>query len=133
MMGLCVDIGHTWRANVDPTKAVLELRDRVYDFHVKDLRDLKDRDSQVIVGKGASTSPRSSVRSSRSAIPGTSASSARSTPTIRCRDAAVVRVHMRGVLRASRRRNRPGDQLEENAMPTISDNYGGALRRPPSR
>ncbi|HET7217605.1 MAG TPA: sugar phosphate isomerase/epimerase [Vicinamibacterales bacterium] len=53
MMGLCVDIGHTWRAGVDPTKAVLELRDRVYDLHVKDLRDLKDRDSQVIVGKGA--------------------------------------------------------------------------------
>jgi sugar phosphate isomerase/epimerase len=53
MMGLCVDIGHTWRAGVDPTKAILELRDRVYDLHVKDLRDLKDRDSQVIVGKGA--------------------------------------------------------------------------------
>jgi sugar phosphate isomerase/epimerase len=53
MMGLCVDIGHTWRAGVDPTKAVVELRDRVYDLHVKDLSDLKVRDSQVIVGKGA--------------------------------------------------------------------------------
>jgi sugar phosphate isomerase/epimerase len=53
MMGMCVDIGHTWRAGVDPTKAVLELRDRVFDLHVKDLRDLKNRDSQVIVGKGA--------------------------------------------------------------------------------
>lgn len=52
-MGLCVDIGHTWRAGVDPTKAVLELRDRVYDLHVKDLADLKNKDSQVIVGKGA--------------------------------------------------------------------------------
>jgi sugar phosphate isomerase/epimerase len=52
-MGLCVDIGHTWRAGVDPTKAVVELRDRVYDLHVKDLADLKARDSQVIVGKGA--------------------------------------------------------------------------------
>jgi sugar phosphate isomerase/epimerase len=52
-MGLCIDIGHTWRAGVDPTKAVLELHDRVYDLHVKDLRDLKDKDSQVIVGKGA--------------------------------------------------------------------------------
>jgi sugar phosphate isomerase/epimerase len=53
MMGMCVDIGHTWRAGVDPTKAILELHDRVFDLHVKDLRDLKDRDSQVIVGKGA--------------------------------------------------------------------------------
>ena len=52
-MGLCVDVGHTVRAGVDPARAVLELRDRVYDLHVKDLRDLKDRDSQVIVGKGA--------------------------------------------------------------------------------
>jgi sugar phosphate isomerase/epimerase len=52
-MGLCIDIGHTWRAGTDPTKAVLELRDRVYDLHVKDLSDLKNRDSQVIVGKGA--------------------------------------------------------------------------------
>jgi sugar phosphate isomerase/epimerase len=52
-MGMCVDIGHTWRAGVDPTKAILELRDRVYDLHVKDLSDLTKRDSQVIVGKGA--------------------------------------------------------------------------------
>jgi sugar phosphate isomerase/epimerase len=41
------------RTGVDPAQAVLELRDRVYDLHVKDLRDLKDRASQVIVGKGA--------------------------------------------------------------------------------
>lgn len=53
LLGLCVDIGHTWRAGVDPTKAILELSDRVYDLHVKDLSNLKDRDSQVIVGKGA--------------------------------------------------------------------------------
>jgi sugar phosphate isomerase/epimerase len=52
-MGLCVDVGHTVRTGVDVTKAVLDLKDRVYDFHVKDLRDLKDKDSQVIVGKGA--------------------------------------------------------------------------------
>jgi sugar phosphate isomerase/epimerase len=52
-MGLCVDIGHTVRTGTDPAKAVLDLRDRVYDLHVKDLRNLKDRDSQVIVGKGA--------------------------------------------------------------------------------
>lgn len=53
VMGLCIDVGHTVRTGTDPANAVLELRDRVYDFHVKDLRDLKDRSSQVIVGKGA--------------------------------------------------------------------------------
>lgn len=52
-MGLCVDIGHTVRTGTDPTKAVTELKDRVYDLHVKDLRDLKDKDSQCIVGQGA--------------------------------------------------------------------------------
>lgn len=53
VMGLCIDVGHTVRTGTDPTKAVLELKDRVYDFHVKDLRDLKDKDSQCIIGKGA--------------------------------------------------------------------------------
>jgi sugar phosphate isomerase/epimerase len=52
-MGLCIDIGHTVRTGTDPAKAVLDLRDRVYDLHVKDLRNVKERDSQVIVGKGA--------------------------------------------------------------------------------
>jgi sugar phosphate isomerase/epimerase len=53
VMGLCIDIGHSWRAGADPVKAVLDLRDRVYDMHVKDLANLKERDSQVVVGKGA--------------------------------------------------------------------------------
>jgi sugar phosphate isomerase/epimerase len=53
LMGLCIDIGHTVRAGVDPARAVLELRDRVYDMHIKDLTDFKDPRSQVIVGKGA--------------------------------------------------------------------------------
>lgn len=57
LMGLCVDIGHTVRTGTDPTKAVLELKDRVYDLHVKDLRDLKNKDSQCIVGRGAMDFP----------------------------------------------------------------------------
>ena len=57
LLGLCVDIGHTVRTGVDPTRAVLDLRDRVYDLHIKDLSDLKDPRSQVIVGKGAMDIP----------------------------------------------------------------------------
>ena len=53
LMGLCIDVGHTVRTGTDPAKAVLDCKDRVYDFHVKDLRDLKDKDSQCIIGKGA--------------------------------------------------------------------------------
>jgi sugar phosphate isomerase/epimerase len=51
-MGLCVDIGHTIRAGADPVAAILTYRDRVYDLHVKDLTNTKDKDSQVEVGRG---------------------------------------------------------------------------------
>jgi sugar phosphate isomerase/epimerase len=50
--GLCMDIGHTTRAGVDPVKTVDECRDRLLDLHVKDLRVKTDRDSQCEVGKG---------------------------------------------------------------------------------
>jgi len=51
-MGLCVDIGHTIRTGTDPVEAILTHSDRVYDLHVKDLKDPKDKDSQVEVGRG---------------------------------------------------------------------------------
>jgi sugar phosphate isomerase/epimerase len=48
-----VDVGHTIRTGTDPVHAILTHRDRVYDLHVKDLTDTKDKDSQVEVGRGA--------------------------------------------------------------------------------
>ncbi len=51
--GLCMDIGHTTRAGVDPVKTVDECKARLLDLHVKDLKDKKDKDSQTEVGKGA--------------------------------------------------------------------------------
>ena len=51
-MGLCVDIGHTVRTGTDVVKALADAGPRVLDLHLKDLRDLKDRESQVIVGEG---------------------------------------------------------------------------------
>jgi sugar phosphate isomerase/epimerase len=51
-MGLCVDIGHTARTGTDFVQAIIDHKDRVYDMHVKDLSDPKDRDSQVEVGRG---------------------------------------------------------------------------------
>jgi len=35
-LGLCIDIGHSARAGVDPTEAILKCRSRLYDVHVKD-------------------------------------------------------------------------------------------------
>jgi sugar phosphate isomerase/epimerase len=52
-MGLCIDIGHTVRTGTDVVKAVLDAGPRLHDMHVKDLRDLKAKESQCIVGEGA--------------------------------------------------------------------------------
>jgi sugar phosphate isomerase/epimerase len=57
-MGLCVDIGHTSRTGTDFIQAIVDLKDRVYDLHVKDLRDPKVSDSQVEVGRGVFDIPR---------------------------------------------------------------------------
>jgi sugar phosphate isomerase/epimerase len=51
-IGLCIDIGHTLRAGVDPVQAVHESGGRLLDLHLKDLASPTDRDSQVEVGKG---------------------------------------------------------------------------------
>ena len=51
-VGLCIDIGHTARAGKDITKTILELKSRVLDVHVKDLKDPKDKDSQTECGRG---------------------------------------------------------------------------------
>ena len=51
--GLCMDIGHSARTGVDVVKSVHEAGLRLLDMHVKDLADLKKKDSQVPVGDGA--------------------------------------------------------------------------------
>ncbi len=53
MVGVCVDVGHTARTGVDVVEAIAEAGDRVLDIHMKDLRDLRVRESQCIVGEGA--------------------------------------------------------------------------------
>jgi inosose dehydratase len=35
-MGLCIDVGHSYRAGVDPVEAILKCRGRLYDVHIKD-------------------------------------------------------------------------------------------------
>lgn len=51
-MGLCIDVGHTARAGVDPAKAILDAGPRLHDVHMKDLTDLSTPRSQVAVGEG---------------------------------------------------------------------------------
>ena len=52
-VGLCIDIGHTVRTGTDVVKAIRDAGPRVLDLHAKDLRDLKVKESQCIVGEGA--------------------------------------------------------------------------------
>jgi sugar phosphate isomerase/epimerase len=56
-MGLCIDIGHTTRTGTDVVKSIAETGKRLHDMHVKDLRDLMGKDSQVAVGDGAMPIP----------------------------------------------------------------------------
>jgi sugar phosphate isomerase/epimerase len=51
-LGLCIDIGHTFRTGTDPVQACRECRDRLYDMHVKDLAAQSEKESQVEVGRG---------------------------------------------------------------------------------
>jgi sugar phosphate isomerase/epimerase len=51
-MGLCIDVGHTVRTGTDVVRAVADAGPRLLDMHIKDLRDLKAKESQCIVGEG---------------------------------------------------------------------------------
>ncbi len=50
--GLCIDVGHTARTGVDVVEAVREAGPRLLDMHIKDLKNARDRASQVPVGDG---------------------------------------------------------------------------------
>ncbi|HLK66585.1 MAG TPA: sugar phosphate isomerase/epimerase [Bryobacteraceae bacterium] len=50
--GLCMDVGHSARTGVDVVKTVGEAGDRLFDMHVKDLRDFTSRESQCDCGDG---------------------------------------------------------------------------------
>ncbi len=52
-MGLCIDIGHTARTGTDVVRAIADAGPRLLDLHAKDLRDLRAKDTQCIVGEGA--------------------------------------------------------------------------------
>jgi sugar phosphate isomerase/epimerase len=51
-IGVCVDVGHTVRTGVNLVDTIRAAGDRLLDIHVKDMRDLKDANSQCPVGDG---------------------------------------------------------------------------------
>ena len=50
--GLCIDIGHTARTGVDVVESIAEAGPRMLDMHLKDLKDLRVKESQCDVGEG---------------------------------------------------------------------------------
>jgi len=51
-IGLCIDVGHTARAKVDPAEAIVKCRARLYDMHFKDIASLDPKAETVEAGRG---------------------------------------------------------------------------------
>jgi sugar phosphate isomerase/epimerase len=50
--GLCIDVGHTARTGVDVVESIAEAGSRLLDMHVKDLANMRVKESQVACGEG---------------------------------------------------------------------------------
>jgi len=51
-IGLCIDVGHTARAGVDPAEAILKCSERLYDVHMKDISAMGNRNTPIESGRG---------------------------------------------------------------------------------
>lgn len=51
-IGLCIDVGHTAKAGVDPAEAIRKCKDRLYDVHLKDVSKPEQQGPEVELGRG---------------------------------------------------------------------------------
>ncbi|HVF82383.1 MAG TPA: sugar phosphate isomerase/epimerase [Flavisolibacter sp.] len=51
-IGLCIDVGHTARARVNPAEAILKCKDRLYDLHFKDINTTEPNGTTIEAGRG---------------------------------------------------------------------------------
>ena len=51
-IGLCIDVGHTARAGVDPAESILKCHERLYDLHMKDISALGNKNTPIEGGRG---------------------------------------------------------------------------------
>src|SRR5581483_4430029 len=51
-IGLCIDVGHTARAGVDPAEAIVKCKARLYDVHLKDISALGNKNTPIEAGRG---------------------------------------------------------------------------------
>ncbi len=52
VMGICLDIGHTFRCGHDPAAMLLKYKERIYDVHVKDIDAPVEKGQNVVNGRG---------------------------------------------------------------------------------
>lgn len=52
IMGICLDIGHTFRCGHDPAAMFLKFKDRIYDMHIKDVDEPIEKGQNVVNGRG---------------------------------------------------------------------------------
>ena len=57
-LGLCIDIGHTMRAGVDPADAVIKFAGRLLDVHIKDVSAAAKDGQTVEMGRGVIDIPK---------------------------------------------------------------------------
>ncbi len=51
-IGLCIDVGHTARAKVDPAEAILKCQSRLFDLHFKDIDSTAPNGKPIEAGRG---------------------------------------------------------------------------------
>ncbi|MEO6454318.1 MAG: sugar phosphate isomerase/epimerase [Ginsengibacter sp.] len=51
-IGLCIDVGHTARAKVNPAEAIIKCRERLYDLHIKDINTTEPKGTTIEAGRG---------------------------------------------------------------------------------
>lgn len=51
-LGLCIDVGHTARAKVNPAESILKCKDRLYDLHIKDINTTEPNGVTIEAGRG---------------------------------------------------------------------------------
>ncbi len=57
-IGLCIDIGHTQRAGIDPAESARKFADRLLDVHIKDITAADKSGSTIEIGRGIIDIPR---------------------------------------------------------------------------
>lgn len=52
IMGICLDIGHSFRCKHDPAEMLMKFKDRVYDMHIKDVEGQVADAKGMVMGRG---------------------------------------------------------------------------------